>query len=169
MLGILVFASLLGCIPGAIAQKKGHSFIKWWIFGSALFFVALPVSLMIEDRTRLSLSFAPYFPAQGRTKAGETMTVVASLAFAAFIAMLIAGGYLSNASVPDVPDITPAERAQQDRVSEERRREIAAQRKKDSDIKVAQMVPSKSLPKAHPPHAAFRRFSDAAQQTRASE
>jgi hypothetical protein len=46
--GILVLAVLIGCIPGAIAQRKGHSFVTWWIFGAALFIVALPMSLMLK-------------------------------------------------------------------------------------------------------------------------
>lgn len=48
---ILVLAVILGCIPGAIAQKKGHDFVTWWIFGAALFIVALPASLMLKPRT----------------------------------------------------------------------------------------------------------------------
>lgn len=46
--GILILAVLIGCIPGAIAQGKGHSFVAWWLFGAALFIVALPMSLMLK-------------------------------------------------------------------------------------------------------------------------
>lgn len=38
---------LIGLIPAAIASNKGHNFIGWWIFGSLLFIVALPVALLI--------------------------------------------------------------------------------------------------------------------------
>lgn len=46
--GILIVAALLGCITGAIAQRKGHSFGTWWLFGALLFIVALPLALMAE-------------------------------------------------------------------------------------------------------------------------
>jgi hypothetical protein len=52
ILTILVFAAILGCIPGAIAQSKGHSFVAWWIFGALLFVVALPCALFIEREGR---------------------------------------------------------------------------------------------------------------------
>lgn len=42
---VVMLAVILGCIPGAIAQRKGHDFVEWWIFGSLLFIVALPMSL----------------------------------------------------------------------------------------------------------------------------
>jgi type VI secretion system VasI family protein len=43
---ILVFAMLLGLIPGAIANSKGRSFFAWWLFGALIFIVALPLSLI---------------------------------------------------------------------------------------------------------------------------
>jgi hypothetical protein len=46
----LLLALILGCIPGAIAQSKGHSFAGWWIFGALLFIVALPMSLMLSPK-----------------------------------------------------------------------------------------------------------------------
>jgi hypothetical protein len=45
---IIVIAVLIGLIPAFIAQKKGRSFVGWWIFGGALFIVALPVILMMK-------------------------------------------------------------------------------------------------------------------------
>lgn len=50
MLTIIVIALIIGVLPGAIAQSKGHSFVAWWLFGAALFIVALPCSLMISNR-----------------------------------------------------------------------------------------------------------------------
>lgn len=47
MLTILVICVVIGCIPGAIAQAKGRSFLLWWLYGAALFIVALPHSLMV--------------------------------------------------------------------------------------------------------------------------
>ena len=48
MTTILGLAVLIGVIPGAIASGKGHSFVGWWLFGAALFIVALPMSLMLK-------------------------------------------------------------------------------------------------------------------------
>lgn len=45
-----VWGLILGCIPGAIAQKKGHSFVAWWLFGAAIFVVALPISIMLKEK-----------------------------------------------------------------------------------------------------------------------
>jgi hypothetical protein len=48
ILNILAFAICIGVIPGFIAQKKGRSFVEWWLYGAALFIVALPHSIMIK-------------------------------------------------------------------------------------------------------------------------
>jgi hypothetical protein len=45
---IAVMAIVLGVIPGFIAQSKGRSFVAWWLYGAALFIVALPHSLIIK-------------------------------------------------------------------------------------------------------------------------
>jgi hypothetical protein len=45
---LLILAAVIGCIPGAIAQRKGYDFVTWWIFGALLFVVALPWSLMLK-------------------------------------------------------------------------------------------------------------------------
>jgi hypothetical protein len=44
----LVIAVLIGLIPAAIAQSKGKSFMAWWLYGAALFIVALPHSLLVS-------------------------------------------------------------------------------------------------------------------------
>jgi hypothetical protein len=44
---IVVLVILIGLIPAAIASSKGRSFFLWWIYGMALFIVALPHSLMM--------------------------------------------------------------------------------------------------------------------------
>jgi len=49
---ILILAVIIGCLPGAIAQAKGHSFVAWWLFGAALFVVALPASFMLPPARR---------------------------------------------------------------------------------------------------------------------
>jgi hypothetical protein len=43
---------LLGLIPAFIASRKGHSFIGWYIFGELFFILALPISLLLEDKKR---------------------------------------------------------------------------------------------------------------------
>lgn len=47
-MGFLIIAIFLGLITGAIANKKGHSFVKWWFYGTALFIVALPMAIMLK-------------------------------------------------------------------------------------------------------------------------
>ena len=44
---------LLGIITGMIAKKKGKSFGLWWIYGSLLFIVALPHSLIMSENERV--------------------------------------------------------------------------------------------------------------------
>lgn len=44
----LLLAIGLGMIPAAIAGGKGHSAFAWWIFGAALFIVALPCAILIK-------------------------------------------------------------------------------------------------------------------------
>lgn len=45
---ILIAAALIGLIPAFIAQKKGHSFGLWWLYGAALFIIALPHALIMK-------------------------------------------------------------------------------------------------------------------------
>lgn len=45
---VLVIAVLIGLIPAAIAQGKGKSFVGWWIYGAALFIIALPHALIMK-------------------------------------------------------------------------------------------------------------------------
>ena len=47
-MGMIIVAILIGLIPAAIAKSKGHNFVTWWIFGTLLFIVALPVSLFLK-------------------------------------------------------------------------------------------------------------------------
>ena len=48
MVTTLIIAVLIGLIPAAIANKKGGSFVGWWLFGAALFIVALPAALLMK-------------------------------------------------------------------------------------------------------------------------
>jgi hypothetical protein len=46
----IIAVALLGLIPAYIADKKGHDFFKWWLFGTLLLVVALPAVLFIRPR-----------------------------------------------------------------------------------------------------------------------
>jgi hypothetical protein len=46
---VCLWSLVIGCIPGAIAKNKGHSFAVWWLFGAALFVVALPLSIVLKN------------------------------------------------------------------------------------------------------------------------
>jgi heme/copper-type cytochrome/quinol oxidase subunit 4 len=48
---VVILSILLGSIPAAIALTKGRSFARWWLYGAALFVVALPHSLIISKNT----------------------------------------------------------------------------------------------------------------------
>jgi hypothetical protein len=43
---ILILIALIGLIPASIASKKGGSFFLWWIYGAALFIIALPHAII---------------------------------------------------------------------------------------------------------------------------
>lgn len=45
---VLAMGMLLGIIPALIASNKGRSGFLWWIYGSLLFIIALPHSLLIS-------------------------------------------------------------------------------------------------------------------------
>jgi hypothetical protein len=44
----VIVAILIGLFPAAIARSKGRSFVAWWLYGTALFIVALPHSLLLK-------------------------------------------------------------------------------------------------------------------------
>jgi hypothetical protein len=46
---ILILAVLIGLIPATIAKNKGRGFLGWWIYGAALFIIALPHALLIKS------------------------------------------------------------------------------------------------------------------------
>jgi hypothetical protein len=53
-MSILLVAVLIGLIPAMIAKSKGREFGLWWVYGAALFIIALPHSLLLKpDRTAL--------------------------------------------------------------------------------------------------------------------
>lgn len=44
----LIIAAVIGLIPAAIAQSKGRSFGLWWLYGAAIFIIALPHALLLS-------------------------------------------------------------------------------------------------------------------------
>lgn len=48
--GLLVLGAIIGLLPAFIAQRKGSSFVFFWILGALLFIVALPWALLMKDR-----------------------------------------------------------------------------------------------------------------------
>lgn len=48
----LILVALIGLIPAIIASNKGRSFVAWWLYGAAIFIVALPHSLMLKADSR---------------------------------------------------------------------------------------------------------------------
>lgn len=49
---VFIWAILIGLIPAMIAQKKGRSFIGFWIYGALLFIVALPHALIMSPNIK---------------------------------------------------------------------------------------------------------------------
>ncbi len=47
---IFLFLLVIALIPASIAQKKGRSFILWYIFGVCLWFVAVVAALVVSDK-----------------------------------------------------------------------------------------------------------------------
>lgn len=44
----IVAAVSIGLIPATIASFKGRSFFIWWLYGTALFVIALPHSMLMK-------------------------------------------------------------------------------------------------------------------------
>jgi hypothetical protein len=51
-MSILLVAVLIGLIPAMIAKSKGREFGLWWVYGAALFIIALPHSLLLKPDRR---------------------------------------------------------------------------------------------------------------------
>jgi hypothetical protein len=49
---ILLIAVVIGLLPAAIASSKGRNFFLWWIYGAAIFIVALPHALIMKADQR---------------------------------------------------------------------------------------------------------------------
>lgn len=50
----VIIIALIGLLPALIARSKGRSFVLWWIYGAAIFIIALPHSLLMRtDRSAI--------------------------------------------------------------------------------------------------------------------
>lgn len=47
-----VFVVCFGVITGMIAQSKGRDFFPWFIYGAALFLIALPHALLLKPNPK---------------------------------------------------------------------------------------------------------------------
>jgi hypothetical protein len=56
---ILFFAMLLGLLPAMIAKTKGRSFFLWWLYGGAVFIVALIHSLIMKNQNDTRAKYCP--------------------------------------------------------------------------------------------------------------
>ena len=45
---LFLWAVILGLIPAVIAERKGGSFVGWWIYGALLLIIALPHALLMK-------------------------------------------------------------------------------------------------------------------------
>jgi hypothetical protein len=46
---LIIYAMIIGLIPAIIAKCKKRSFILWWLYGAALWIVALPHSIIVSS------------------------------------------------------------------------------------------------------------------------
>jgi hypothetical protein len=51
-MSFLIVAMIIGLLPAFIAKSKGRSFIGWWIYGSLIWIIAFPHSLLLRSDTR---------------------------------------------------------------------------------------------------------------------
>ena len=47
---LIALLLLLGLVPAFVARQKGHSFLLWWVYGAALFLIALPHAMVVRPR-----------------------------------------------------------------------------------------------------------------------
>lgn len=52
-MALLIVCVLIGLIPAAIAANKGGNFVLWWIYGAALFIIALPHAIFMRPTGNL--------------------------------------------------------------------------------------------------------------------
>ena len=50
---VLIWAILIGLIPGFIAKTKGYNFFSWWIYGALLFIIAIIHVFLIPNKKNI--------------------------------------------------------------------------------------------------------------------
>lgn len=50
---VIIIAVSLGIMPAFIAMQKGRSFMKWWVYGTLAFVIAMPHALLMDGGLRL--------------------------------------------------------------------------------------------------------------------
>ena len=50
---VLIWAILIGLIPGFIAKTKGYSFFSWWKYGALLFIIAIIHVFLIPNKKNI--------------------------------------------------------------------------------------------------------------------
>jgi hypothetical protein len=105
MIRLVVLAALLGTLPGWIARRKGRCFVDWWLYGMALFAVALPHALLVRASPAKCIYKGVFLLATGRAAgmdyfASAPERFVASLAPLVLLPLFAAGlfgfGLLAN-------------------------------------------------------------------------
>lgn len=50
---VFIVAIFLGLIPALIAQSKGRPFALWWLYGAAIWIVALPHAILLKATSKV--------------------------------------------------------------------------------------------------------------------
>lgn len=56
MVWLILLVLAIGFIPAMIASSKGHGFLGWYVYGVALFIVALPHALLVKPNEAAQIS-----------------------------------------------------------------------------------------------------------------
>lgn len=74
LLGLLGLMTV-GLLPAFLAQRKGRNFWNWWLFGAALFPIALPLALFLSPRAEGAIGEAkPADEGTGQTALGSDVS-----------------------------------------------------------------------------------------------
>jgi hypothetical protein len=49
-MNLLMLAAALGLIPATIAHNKGHNFWSWWVLGTLMWIVAMPLAITLKPK-----------------------------------------------------------------------------------------------------------------------
>lgn len=103
----IVFAAILGVIPGMIAQRKGRCFVDWWLYGTALFAVALVHSVLLRPYSTRCIYKGVFLLATGRAEGldyfgGTPARFLASLASLGLWPLIAVGALASGHGGPEM-------------------------------------------------------------------